>query len=79
MEIGFAIRIIISPRSSYAKASWMIVILVFPVIGLLVFIIFGVYPLRKRQRKAYLNQLKQIIDYEDFKLSEDIEIDPKLN
>lgn len=79
LEIGFAIRIIISPRSSYAKASWMIVILVFPVIGLLVFIIFGVYPLRKRQRKAYLNQLKQIIDYEDFKLSEDIKIDPKLN
>ncbi|MBQ0045864.1 MAG: PLDc N-terminal domain-containing protein [Mycoplasma sp.] len=79
LEIAFAFRIAVSPRSSYAKASWMIVILVFPIIGLLTFIIFGVYPVRKRQRKAYLNQLKQIIDYEDFSLSEKIQLDPELN
>lgn len=70
LEIGFALRIVISPRSSYAKASWMIVILVFPVVGLLVFIIFGVYPLRKRQRETYLKQQESIIDFEDFSFSD---------
>ncbi|MCQ2956850.1 MAG: hypothetical protein MJ233_03285 [Mycoplasmoidaceae bacterium] len=57
----------------------MIVILVFPVIGLLVFIIFGVYPLRKRQRKAYLEQQRSIIDKEDFSFSQEIMKDEKLS
>ncbi|XQP55485.1 MAG: phospholipase D-like domain-containing protein [Mycoplasmoidaceae bacterium] len=79
VEITFSFRIVTSPRSTYAKASWMIVILVFPGIGLLVFIIFGVYPLRKRQRKAYLNQLKGIINKEDFTYSREARVDPKLS
>ncbi|MCQ3908253.1 MAG: hypothetical protein MJ200_01530 [Mycoplasmoidaceae bacterium] len=45
-------------------------ILVFPVVGLLVFIIFGVYPLRKRQRETYLKQQESIIDFEDFSFSD---------
>ncbi|XQP55184.1 MAG: phospholipase D-like domain-containing protein [Mycoplasmoidaceae bacterium] len=79
LEVAFALRIVISPRSSYAKASWMIVILVFPVIGLLVFIIFGVYPLRKRQRKTYLKQQEEIINFEDFSFSEEARFNDKYN
>lgn len=79
LEIAFAIRIMVSPRSTYAKASWMIVILVFPVIGILTFLIFGVYPLLKRQRKAYLNQLKSIIDKEDFSFSQEVRKNPELS
>lgn len=72
LEIIFSFRIIVSPRSSYAKASWMIVILVFPAIGILVFIIFGVYPLRKKQRQAYLVQQKNIIKHEDWVFSDQV-------
>lgn len=79
LEIVVAIRVIVSPRSAFAKASWLIVILVFPVIGLLVWIIFGVYPLRKRQRKAYLEQQKLILEKEDFTFSKEIEKDKNLN
>lgn len=79
LEIAFAFRIVVSPRSSYAKASWMIVILVFPFIGLLTFVIFGVYPLRKRQRKAYLQQQRQIIEQEDFTFSKQIMNNKELN
>lgn len=79
LEIAFAFRIAVSPRSPYAKASWMIVILVFPVIGLLTFIIFGVYPLKKRQRKIYLDQQKQIINKEDFTFSKEIKNNKEIN
>lgn len=72
LEIIFVLRIVVSPRTYYAKASWIIVIIVFPLIGLLTFFIFGVYPLRKRQRKAYLQQQQGIIDKEDFTFSEEI-------
>ncbi|MCQ2748364.1 MAG: hypothetical protein MJ223_04090 [Mycoplasmoidaceae bacterium] len=50
----------------------MIVILVFPAIGILVFIIFGVYPLRKKQRQAYLVQQKNIIKHEDWVFSDQV-------
>ena len=79
LEIAFGIRIAVSPRSVYAKASWMIVILVFPGVGLITFIIFGVYPLRKRQRRAYLDQMQQFIDHEDFHFSEEVRQDSELN
>ncbi len=57
----------------------MIVILVFTIVGLLVFIIFGVYPLKKRQRKIYLKQQKGILDFEDFTYSEQVKKDPDLS
>ena len=70
LDVIFSIKIISSRRSNYAKACWLVVIIVFPVIGLLTFIIFGVNPLRKRQRQTYLKSQMIFIDKEDFSLSD---------
>ncbi len=79
LEIGFSFRIVVSPRNPYAKASWMITILVLPVIGMFIFIIFGVYPLKKRQRKAYLEQQHLVLDKENFHFSQQVMEDDKLS
>lgn len=67
-----AIRIIASRRSSYAKACWFLVIMLLPIIGIIIFIIFGINPLLKRQRKEYLNSQKNYINHEDFRFSQQL-------
>lgn len=72
LEIAFALRIAISSRSAYAKACWILLILVLPIIGLIVFFIFGVNPLRKRQRSQYLKNQSVYLASEDFKLTKEL-------
>lgn len=72
VEILFATRIIVSMRSPNAKACWLIAIIALPVLGLIVFLIFGVNPLIKRQRKNYLKNLESYLKTEDYSLSKDI-------
>lgn len=72
LELGFSVRIIVSSRSAYAKTCWIFLIIVLPIIGLIVFLIFGVNPLIKRQRRSYLKNQKVYLNTEDFDFSKKI-------
>jgi len=77
LESIFAIHIVNSRRSWYAKACWIMAIIILPIIGLIAFLIFGVNPLRRRKRKVYLENQKVFIGYENFKFSEKLMADEK--
>lgn len=71
IQLLFAFRIVSSRRSFYAKASWLLVLMVFPVIGLIVFILFGVNPLKRRRWDKYFVEQKSFIQHEDFSYSKE--------
>lgn len=70
-EVCFGFRIIVSGRSSFAKACWIIIIILLPIIGILTFLIFGVNPLKKRQRNKYFKHQAEYLEKEDFKFSQE--------
>ncbi len=60
LQVTFAIAIFMQNRHSYAKLSWLIVTIIFPLVGHLVFLLFG---LRYDDRKS----LKQYQQKNNFK------------
>ncbi len=71
-ELAISLRIIVSGRSPYAKACWILGIILLPIIGIIAFLIFGVNPLIKKQRKEYLDNQKEFLKTEDNSLSEQL-------
>lgn len=65
----FAFYILNSKRYDNVKTSWIFVILLLPLIGVLLFLIFGINPLNKKDRKLYIKQQKDFLKYESFAYS----------
>jgi len=72
MNFICALRIISSKRTYLAKACWLTVIICLPGLGLIVFLIFGVNPIKARKRQQYYNDLKDVLKTEDFSYTKDV-------
>jgi len=71
MNIACAWRIISSKRTFLAKSCWLLVIICLPAIGLIVFLIFGINPIKARSKKQYFNDQEDVIKTEDYSFTKE--------
>ncbi|WP_169735592.1 phospholipase D-like domain-containing protein [Mycoplasmoides alvi] len=80
MSIGFAFCIFNSKkRIINVRLCWILVIFCIPIVGLFIFLIFGLNPLLRMDKKTYMQNQKEWVHYESFEFTEKFLKDDTIN
>lgn len=69
---ALVIKIACSRRTGYAKACWILLVIALPALGAMIFLIFGINPLVRKQRTQFLENQKTYLKTESYDLSKEI-------